>query len=172
MKKINSILNELDKMAKTALKMQRGYDSNRITLPKKMEEFLHQGYFGPWDYFTEKFYDIFNKLNKSEQEVFIKNIFKHTALFSCVKAGFHYNAPRIYEDWYSPVIESDYFYNGEFHPDEYEAALEEEQHQLELFANTDLKKDYKLLQHIIREGTWTAACPGHRKVLRMKHHPW
>ena len=74
MKKINSILNELDKMAKTALKMQRGYDSNRITLPKKMEEFLHQGYFGPWDYFTEKFYDIFNKLNKSEQEVFIKNI--------------------------------------------------------------------------------------------------
>lgn len=193
MKKVTRILKALEKAAKEMLQLQREYNKRALYIekseltgrnieftkngyfPAKMREYVEtgHGYFTPWNWFTEHFYDVFNNLTDAEQICFINNVHKYTSLFACIKAGYHYNFPRIYEQWgYDPIMEEDYYHLGVFDEDEYAKDMEEDKERYLHYVNIELKKNIKLLAETIHDGEWSCACPGHHKVIRMKHNPW
>ena len=192
MKKITRILKALEKAAREMIRLQKNYDKHKwiepspVTgralefydtdyFPAKMQKFYSagHGYFTSWHWFSDRFYDSYNRLNNKEQAVFISNISKYTHLFATVKAGYLYNFPRIYEEWgYETPDQNDYWIFGVFHEEEYERDLEEDKKKYLFFANIKLKENIDILEDTIRTGYWADACPGHHKVSRMKHNPW
>ena len=193
MKKITKVLRMLEKAAREMLVLQTNYDKRGLYIekseltgrnieftkngyfPAKMREYVEtgHGYFTSWHWFSDRFYDTFNRLDDTEQYAFISNLYKYKYLFSAIKAGYMYNFPRIYEEWgYDPILKDDYYYMGEFDEDEYERDLEEDRKRYLHYANIKLKNQIDLLAKIIYDGVWSEACPGHHKISRMKHNPW
>lgn len=195
MKKIARILRALEKSVREMLNLQKEYnkcglyiEKSELTgrnieytkndyFPEKMRKYVEHGhgYYSPWHWFADYFYNVYNQLNSREQSILINNIHKYRHLFAAIKSGYSYNFPMIYEEWgYDPILEENYWELGVFDEEEYAKDYAKDKERYLYYANIKLKlkENINVLEDTIRNGSWACACPGHHKISRMKHNPW